>query len=206
MLELLRKSWWTISLRGVLITIFGILAIMDGQREISPADPVYNGFTIFVKLGLMFAISGGIQLFVGIAFRKRLKNWFLLVISSIPDIILCIVIFANGQQTTAFFGKVMGVWILIVGFALILAATRVKKVMRIILGILAVICILFGAFVELNEMTSLFIAYGTISYFTVLLGLVIFALGFSARRIGLGKAGKNITTTEALPSDNQDKP
>lgn len=188
MLELFRKSWWTISLRGLLITIFGLLAIIDVQKQTNTTDSLFNAFTIFIKLGFMFAISGALLLFVGIAFRKKLSNWFILVITAIPDIILSIYIFANGQQATIYFGKIMGIWILIVGFALIVAAVKINnKIMRTILGILALICIVFGAFVELNRMTSLFIVYGTISYFTVLLGLVILALGFVARNAGVKK-------------------
>lgn len=188
MIELFRKSWWTISLRGLLITIFGLLAIIDVQKQTNTADSLFNAFTIFIKLGFMFAISGALLLFVGLAFRKKISYWFVLVITAIPDIILSIYIFTNGQKATHYFGKIMGIWILIVGFALIAAAVKINnKLMRIILGILSVICIVFGAFVELNQMTSLFIVYGTISYFTVLLGLVILALGFVARNAGKKK-------------------
>lgn len=204
MLELFRKSWWTISLRGALIAIFGVLAVMDMGKQTSSADQVYNGFTIFVKLGFIFALSGAIVIATGFFFRNRLKNWFVLILSGIPDIILSVVIFVNGQATTAYFGKIMGIWILIVGLVLIFAATRVNKVLRIILGILGLVCLIFGAFVELNEMTSLFIVYGAISYFTILLGLVIFALGFAARKLGGNKdeSNKKMSSSKEIEENN----
>ena len=196
MLELLRKSWWTISVRGLLIALFGVLAIMDVQQQKTATDGLFNAFTIFVKLGFLFAISGALLLIVGIAFRKKIANWFVLIITALPDIVLAIYIFANGEKATYYFGKIMGIWIVVVGFCLIVAAVRIKNsVMRAVLGILALICLIFGAFVELNDITSLFIVYGAISYFTVLLGLVIIVLGFAARKIGAQKPGNQPVQT-----------
>lgn len=200
MLELLRKSWWTISMRGLLITVFGVLAIMDVQQQTSSTQAVYNAFSIFLKLGFMFAVSGALLVFVGLAFRRRLSNWFILVITAIPDLVLAIYIFANGQQATMYFAKIMGIWIVIVGLVFAVAAVRVKSV-RILLGIIALICLVFGTFVLLNKETTVFIAYGTISYFTVLLGLAIIALGFSARRLGGGRPKNKETLPQGGAND-----
>lgn len=182
MLELLRKSWWTISLRGLFIVAFGVLAIMNVQQA-NEGQAITIAFTIFLKLGFMFALSGALFLFVGIAFRKKLSNWFVLVLTGLPDLVLAGYIFLKGQDAAMYFAKIMGVWVIIVGLALLIAAIRVKF-LRIVLGISGLVCIGFGLFVLLNKLISLIVVYGTISYFTVLLGIVIIALGFMARKLG----------------------
>lgn len=179
MLELLRKSWWTISLRGLFIVAFGVVAVL------SPSDNV-EGLGTFAKLGVMFLLSGGLLLFVGIAFRKKLSNWLLLVITALPDLALGMYFIFSGKQGNEIFARVMSIWILLLGLGFVFMAIRFKNV-RILLGILGFICLGFGLFVYLNKDTSLLVVYNTINYFVVLLGIVIITLGFSARKVGLKK-------------------
>lgn len=186
MLELLRKSWWTISLRGLFIVGFGLLAITDAQRQTSFSQGVYNAYGIFFKLGLMFLATGGLLLVTGLLFRKRFSNWLVLVLTAIPDLVLAVYIFANGQRATMYYTKIMGIWIVLLGLTFLFVSFRVKFA-RIFLWILSFICTAFGLVVIYNPEFSVFSVSGTIAYFTVLLGITVIALGFSARKIGLGK-------------------
>ena len=186
MLELLRKSWWTLSLRGLFIVFFGVSAIMDAQKQTSFSQGVYNAYGIFFKLGLMFMATGGLLLATGLVFRKKLSNWFVLVITAIPDLVLAIYIFANGQKATIYYTKIMGIWIVLLGLVFLVVAFRVKFA-RVLLFILAFICTAFGLIVIFNPEFSVFSVNGTIAYFTVLLGLAVITLGISARKVGLKK-------------------
>ena len=187
MLELLRKSWWTISLRGLFIVGFGLLAVIDAQKRTSFSQGVYNAYGIFFKLGLMFLATGGLLLATGLIFRKRLSNWLVLVVTAIPDLVLAVYIFANGQKATIYYTKIMGIWIILLGLAFLMVSFRIKFA-RVLLWILSFICVAFGLVVIFNPEFSVFSVSGTIAYFTVLLGLTVIAMGFSARKIGLKKA------------------
>lgn len=195
MLELLRKSWWTISLRGLFILVFGILAISGPST-----DKLTEGLTTFARLGVLFLLSGGVLLLVGLVFRKKMSNWFLLVLTAIPDLALAMYLFFSGKQGNEYFARIMGIWILLVGLCFLLAAVRFKSV-RILLGILSLICLGFGLFVYLNKDTALLVVYNTINYFVVLLGVVLVSLGFAARKIGLKKAPPETTTGEGLTKE-----
>lgn len=186
MLELLRKSWWTVSLRGLFIVLFGISAILDAQKQTSFSQGVYNAYGIFFRLGLMFAATGGLLLTAGLLFRKRWSNWFILVLTAIPDLVLSVYIFVNGQKATIYYTKIMGIWIILLGLVFLIVAFRVKFA-RLLLLILACICVAFGLVVIFNPEFSVFSVNGTIAYFTVLLGLSVITLGFSARKLGRKK-------------------
>lgn len=174
-------------MRGLFIVFFGISAILDAQKQTSFSQGIYNAYGIFFKLGLMFAVTGGLLLTAGIVFRRRWSNWFILVVTAIPDLVLSLYIFINGQKATIYYTKIMGIWIILLGVVFIIVAFRIKFA-RIVLIILSLICIAFGFIVIYNPEFSVFSVNGTIAYFTVLLGLTIISLGFSARKLGLKKA------------------
>lgn len=184
MKELIRKNWWTVSLRGLFLTIFAILAIIDSQNTTSYSQGVYQAFGIFFKLGLMFGLSGAIILAASFISRSRgLKSWWMLLVSGIPDLILSLLILFNGQKATVWYVKIMGVWIILLGIAFLLVGLRTKG-LRILLFILAALCAGFGLVVFFNPEFSVFSVHGTIAYFTLLLGLLIFSLGFPLRKFG----------------------
>ena len=132
----------------------------------------------------MFALSGSIILAASFISRSRgVESWWMLLVSGIPDLILSLLILFNGQKATVWYVKIMGVWIILLGLAFLLVALRTKG-LRILLYILAALCAGFGAIVFFNPEFSVFSVHGTIAYFTLLLGLLIFSLGFPLRKFG----------------------
>lgn len=192
MLELIRRNWWTVSLRGLLFAVFGLLVIRDSQTMVSYSEGVYQAFGLFFKLGLMFAVSGIIIVLAALwSRRKEVKSWWVLLLSALPDFILSGYVLFNGQKATVYYIKIMGIWIVLLGIAFLLISFKAKG-LRILLYILAAICAGFGLIVFFNPEFSLFSVHGTIAYFTVLLGLLIFSLGFPLRKLGL-KSSENET-------------
>lgn len=183
MREWLRNIWWTVSLRGLLIVALGVMFYLDGQKSADYTEGIINGATAFLKIGLVFTLSGLICVFAGIMNRKRSSRWFLLVLTGIPDLILAALVFLNGKDVTVYYAKIIGIWAIVFGLIMLFLAFKTTYA-RVLLILIALVCVVFGSIVFFNPQFSVFSMNGGIGIFTALLGFMVLSFGVFLRIAG----------------------
>jgi uncharacterized membrane protein HdeD (DUF308 family) len=173
MLLVYARNWWTLTLRGLLAVVFGILAF------------VWPGITL---LGLVFlfgayAITDGIfAIAAGVRGRGQ-SRWWVLLIQGILGVIAGLLAFLVPGITALFLLGLIAGWALFTGVMEVVAAVQMRKYitgewLMVLSGIASV---LFGVLLLLNPAAGALAVVWIIGAYAVLFGVLLLALGFKLR-------------------------
>ncbi len=146
MTQLIQKLWWTVALRGMLLLIFGIIAL---TAPLMPSETLMS-YLSFLLLGM-----GIIVLVAVVSMRQNVSAWILLSFISLLDIALGGFILFNTHKSAGVFFKIIAAWALIMGLSQFLLAIRPSalRIFLLINGILSLgfaLAIYFRVFSESN--------------------------------------------------------
>lgn len=173
--ELLSRSWWMLASLGVLAMLFAILAI------------VWPGLTLLALVALFatYALFGGVMWIIGaVRHRRSDTDWRLILLLGLVNIAAGIIAVMYPELTALALVFLMGAYALATGVLEIVAAIRLRRVIRgewlmILAGIVSIV---FGVLVFLFPGAGALALVWLISFYAALTGALLLALAFRARK------------------------
>lgn len=173
-LELLRKEWDWLALRGVVALIFGILTF---------ALPGVTLALLIIVWGAYAFVDGVLALVAGFRIRDDGKPLWALIVIGLLGIGAGVITFLWPDLTALTLIFIIGGWAIAVGVFQIFAAVRFRKYIRgewlhALSGILAVV---FGIAVVLQPGAGAIALAWIIGSFAILFGVMLIGVAFGLR-------------------------
>jgi len=175
MLRMYGKYWWSFLIRGVLATLFGIIAI------------VVPGLTLEALTLLLaaFLVADGILSFIA-SFRGRHlgPRWGFLLFEGLVGVALGLFTFVWPGATVLAIVLIIGFWALITGIFEILAAVKLRAEIEgeWLLGLGGILSILFSIILFTNPGVGAVALVWIIGVYAVLFGISMIFLGIRLRK------------------------
>ncbi len=166
-----KKWWWLITLRGIFVTIFGIVALFATELAAVGIALYFGVFMIFGGLSLVWS---------AFTTRKVFDNWKLWLIEGIIDILFGIVVIILPSLTIKVVMIFIALWALAMGIMQLLDAYRIKTHtgLRIFNGIMMLV---FGGLLLFNPLAGAIAITILIGIFAIVFGLMNIVLSFKIK-------------------------
>ncbi|HEY9085555.1 MAG TPA: DUF308 domain-containing protein [Candidatus Tyrphobacter sp.] len=176
MIEVLKRNWWALAIRGVLGVVFGVLVLFF------PAAAV---IVLVVLFGAYAAVDGLFAIVSALLAAKAHERWWPFVLEGIVGLGIGAVTFYRPGMTAFALYLLIASWAVATGILEIVAAIRVRatianEVMLLVSGIAS---ILFGALMVIFPMVGWLAIAWLIGFYAILFGMLMIA--FSLRVRGL---------------------
>ena len=177
MLKLLFKNWWTLLLKGILLILFGILAIINPGITL----------TVFVVWFAIFMMFDGIISLIGVISNwKTEEDKWLLVAEGALGLLLGFLVYRKPETFVSFIAFLISFWAIFSGVARIAMAIQLRKEIEgegwlILSGILS---ILFGVIVFAQPGIGIATLMMIIAIFAILVGILLILLSLKLRKSG----------------------
>jgi uncharacterized membrane protein HdeD (DUF308 family) len=178
----LSLNWSALAVRGVIAIVFGILAFL------------MPGLTVGVLLLLFaaYAIVDGVS-HVVTGFRQRSgdKPDGLMILGGIAGIVVGLIAAILPGVTALFLLTLIGAWAIVTGAAEIVAAYRLRKVIRgeLLLALDGVLSVAFGLYVWIFPGAGAIAIVWLIAAFAIASGIILLILAFRMRSLAHGASG-----------------
>ncbi|HVZ77957.1 MAG TPA: DUF308 domain-containing protein, partial [Gemmatimonadaceae bacterium] len=118
MVGTLTRNWGWVALRGVVAILFGALTIFN---------PGITLVALLMLFGAYALVDGIFAVVASLAHRRGEPRWAALLFSGIMGIAIGVVTFMMPGATARVLLAVIAVWAIVIGFAEIMAAVRLRK-------------------------------------------------------------------------------
>lgn len=177
MLDLLTRRWWLITLRGVAVIIFGILAF---------AWPELTLLMLVLLFGAYVLIDGILSIVTGIASRGIRERWWVMILGGIASIIVGVLTFIWPNITALVLLYIIAAWALITGIFEIVFAIQIRRLishewLMILSGILSILFSLLLVFLPGPGALSLIWLIGA---YALIFGIALVVFSLRLRSIG----------------------
>jgi uncharacterized membrane protein HdeD (DUF308 family) len=177
MLDLLTRRWWLVTLRGVAVILFGILAF---------AWPELTLLTLVLLFGAYVLIDGILGIVSGIASRRIRERWWVMILGGIASIIVGVLTFLWPGITALVLLYIIAAWALITGIFEIVFAIQIRRLishewLMILAGILSILFSLLLVFLPGPGALSLIWLIGT---YALIFGIALVVFSLRLRSIG----------------------
>jgi uncharacterized membrane protein HdeD (DUF308 family) len=174
MKESLLHSWWIPALRGVISILFGVLAWAWPSLTLLWLVALFSAYAFVTGV---VAVTGAIQN------RKRDDEWWLLLLFGLVGIGASVIAIIHPAPTATVIVLVIAANALITGVLDIIAAIRLRKVVRgeWLLALNGVASILFGVLAFLFPVVGALTLVWLISLYAVVTGILLLAAAFRLR-------------------------
>jgi uncharacterized membrane protein HdeD (DUF308 family) len=169
------KLWWTVSIRGLLLLIFGIIAV---------STPLITPDTLMSYLGFMELGLGIVTGLVVLSLRKNISNWYVILPIALLDLILGVIIILNTHAAAKYFSLAIAAWALTMGIVQFIVAIKPGP-LRIFLIINGVLSLGFAIIIYTNPFAGNNPLNFMVGFYTILLSLFLLFIGFKMRTIGV---------------------
>jgi uncharacterized membrane protein HdeD (DUF308 family) len=171
------RYWWTIALRGVVAILFGVIAF---------AWPGVTLGALVLLFGAYAFVDGLSGVILGIKDYGEKERWWATLLGGIISIGAGIVTFLMPGITALALLTVIAIWAVLRGVADIVAAVRLRKVIRgeWLLGLAGALSIAFGVLLLLRPGAGALALIWWIGAYAIAMGVTLIALGFRARGFG----------------------
>lgn len=174
MLRMYGKYWWSFVIRGVLATLFGLIAI------------VVPGITLgaLAILLAVFLLADGVFSFIASYKGRQLSpRWGFLLVEGIVGIGLGLLTIAWPGLTVLAIVLIIGFWAMITGVLEILAAIKLRAEIEgeWLLGLGGVLSVLFSILLFVNPGIGAVAIIWVIGVYAILFGISLIFLGIRLR-------------------------
>ena len=173
-LELLRKEWGWIALRGFLALIFGVLTF---------AMPGITLVILVVVWGAYALIDGVLALVAGFRIRDNGKPLWSLIVVGLVGIAAGVVTFFWPGLTALTLMLIIGLWAIAIGIFQIAAAVRFRKHIRgeWLHALSGVVSVVFGIAVVARPGAGAIALVWIIGSFAIVFGVMLIGVAFRLR-------------------------
>ncbi len=173
-MQALLKNWWLLTLKGILLIIFSIIAFMN---------PGVSFAIMLTWFSFFLFIDGVLSVVTVISNWKEQEDKWLFVLDGVVNIVLAVLIFrAPGAYTlvAVFF---MGFWAIFSGISRIAMAIQLRKEItgEGWLALSGVLGVLFGIIIISNPAIGVATFMYTLAFFALAIGLLLILLSFKVK-------------------------
>lgn len=130
------RNWWSFALRGVLAIIFAIILL---------AWPAVTLKVLITIIGILMLIDGFANMIRSAVLAGRKEKWGWTLVEGLVGVLIGLIVLAHMEFTVAFVAILAGIWVIIMGIAQIAVAFDLPpETGRGILGVVGIISIAFG--------------------------------------------------------------
>ena len=177
MLERLQKNWWLLALRGLLVLIFGLIALFMPGVAIA---------SILLYLGVIALIAGIVILFEGFAAEKGEKG--IKILEGIIYIMFGLLFLVKPGYILSFTLYFIAFWALLAGIFQIYSAIKLRKVIQNewLLILNGIISIIFALLIFSNVVAATGAIIMVIGIYAIISGIMMIMASFRIK--GLKKS------------------
>ncbi len=176
---LLARNWGWVALRGVAALLFGLLTLW------------YPGMSLAVLIFLFGAyalVDGVFTAISAVANRRGEQHWVALLIGGIAGIIIGVLTFLAPGVTATVLLFFIAAWAIVTGIAQIVAASRLRKLIRgeWLLALAGALSLVLGVLLISRPVAGALAVVLWIGAYAVVLGVITIVLAFRLRAWGRG--------------------
>lgn len=172
----LRRAWWMLVLRGVLLLVLGLLLLFA---------PLETVAALVWVVGLFAIADGLVAIFQGLAGRKQ-PGWGGWVAQGFISLVFGIVIVVWPQESLTVLFYLFALWLLVLGLVATIGSFWVRRngggEWAVLLAF-GLVQSLFGVLLLTQPQTSLTFIAVIFGLFTAISGIVLVVAGFTARTL-----------------------
>lgn len=172
MMKIFKPLWWTIGLRGLLLLMFGIIAVTAPNMTVQ---------TLMMYLGVMFGGVGIIQLLAGFFLRNKIQKWWQIIPISLVDLSVAFFATQSSNKAAIVFTYIIGFWALLIGVAMLYLALRSKE-LKIFLYINCFLSLGFGIVILTGPFNTEKNLHFIVGFYTILLSFFVISIAFKLFR------------------------
>jgi uncharacterized membrane protein HdeD (DUF308 family) len=186
--DVLARNWWAVAVRGVAGIIFGILAFVM---------PVVTLAALVMLFGAYALVDGVFSIIAAVSGRTGARPWWALLLVGLVSIGAGLVTFFMPGLTALALAYVIAAWAIVTGVLEIIAAIRLRKVIRNEwwLGLSGALAIVFGVLLMLAPGAGALAMVLWIGAWALVYGVVLVILGVRLR--GRRNEARGATTRRA---------
>jgi uncharacterized membrane protein HdeD (DUF308 family) len=177
--DILGKSWWALTLRGVAAVIFGILAI---------TRPGVTLLALVTLFGAYAFVDGIFSLVAAFRAAEHHLHWMALVAEGVLGILVGIITFFHPALTATVFVIFIAVWAVITGVLELVAAVRLRREIagEILLVLLGIVSVIFGVLLFIAPIEGAVAVVWILGIYALLFGVLMIILSLRLRSMQHG--------------------
>lgn len=175
---LLSRNWGWIALRGLAAVVFGLLTLFDPRISLAALVLVWGAY-VFVD-GIFSIVSA-------VRDRREEPHWVSLLVTGIAGVVAGLLTFFVPGITALVLLYFIAAWAVITGVAEIIAAVRLRKLIRgeWLLALAGVLSVLFGLFLAVFPGAGALTVVLWIGAYALVFGIMLLILAFRLRTGGV---------------------
>src|SRR5262245_7645658 len=176
MLNILRRNWWALALRGILALLFGILAFTWPGLALGALVLLFGTFAIY---------DGIFSIVAAFHAKGREERWWSELIVGLIGIAAGVVAFSRPGITTLFLLYLIAFWAIARGLFEIVAAFRLRKEIKDewLLGLAGLASVVLGVLMLMYPGAGVLAFVWWIGAFAIFMGVLLLALSFRLRSL-----------------------
>ena len=172
--QVIKRTWWMLAVRGVLAIIFGLIALL------APGIALLAFIYVFAAYALL---DGIIAVYTAIQERGSLSRWGWILFEGLLGILAGIVAFVYPGLTALVLLYIVAIWAVVTGIMEIAAAFLIRgfAAREWALGIAGVVSILFGIFLFVFPGAGLLSILWLVGIYGIVFGILFIVRAFQMR-------------------------
>ncbi len=170
------RSWWVLALRGILAIVFGIAALFWPGLTL----------VVLVTLFGLYAIVDGVAAIASVATHRERGRWWVVLAEGILGIGAGVVALLVPGITAVALVLLIGAWAILTGVMEVAAAFRLRLEMEDewLLGLAGILSVVFGAGLVIFPGAGALALVVVIGAYSILFGIAMLLLGLRMRALG----------------------
>ncbi len=183
MSNVLIKNWYLLTIKGVLLIIFGLLAFFN---------PLWSAAALTMWFALLIAIFGIFTIIAAISSWKEREDKWMFLLEGVISLVFGIILFSTPGLTLLIVSFAIGFWFVFLGISRISMAIQLRKEIEgegwlIAGGILSVV---FGLIIFARPALGVGSLMYLIAFFALVIGILFIAVSLKLRKGGKWVKGK----------------
>jgi uncharacterized membrane protein HdeD (DUF308 family) len=172
--QVIRRNWWMLALRGVLAIIFGLIALFDPRIALLAFVYVFAAYAL---------IDGIVAVVVAIQERGSLNRWGWVLFEGIISILAGIVAFVYPGLTALVLLYIIAFWAIVTGIMEIVAAFAIRgfAAREWALGLAGIVSIIFGIVLFVFPGAGLLSILWLVGIYAIIFGILFIVRAFQLR-------------------------
>jgi uncharacterized membrane protein HdeD (DUF308 family) len=167
----LSRSWWLITLRGVLAAIFGLIALIVPAATILALVLLFSAYMV---------VDGAFAIYAAIRAGRRHESWGLLLLQGLASLAAGILAFVWPDLTVLAFVLLIGAWAMVSGCIMFAAAFTTERG-RWWLALGGVAALLYGVLMIAAPLAGAVVLTWWLGAFALVFGVSLIVLSWRLR-------------------------
>jgi uncharacterized membrane protein HdeD (DUF308 family) len=179
----LYKSWWSLLIKGVLVTLLGLSLLLIRNMDL-------HTFSLIV--GLIFGFSGLSMVYGGYSQRVVNYEWTWWLLEGLIDIIVALFLIIAPFEALPIFGVVVGIWAVLMGLIQLVTAINIQFYiieisLFVVVGLIALITGIVMVYFSITSLNTILWMFGML---TLIYGSLQIYISFQLRKIIIEEIGE----------------